>query len=71
MLVALGLAATNTGRDRRGLRVDAMRKFVTQFGSSGASVPVSRERLVFTTPDGTWVHPDRFSQLFDGVVGRR
>lgn len=32
--------------------------------------PIAEDALVFTKPDGAWVHPDIFSQIFDRVVAR-
>lgn len=38
--------------------------------SEAGGVPPGDTELVFTKPDGTWVHPDIFSQIFDRKVER-
>ena len=64
---------TGTGRRTVDIEEDAIAVLESwrslRIEERGGKVPAKTD-LVFTRPDGSWLHPDLFSQLFDRVVAK-
>ena len=68
------ISDVKTGSGRRTIDIEAETVEVLrcwrELREDEAGGPVAEDSLVFTKPDGSWVHPDIFSQIFDRVVER-
>ncbi len=69
------ISGVKTSAGRRTIDLDpgtvaVMRRWHQVRTEERSGVAPERDDLVFTKPDGSWIHPDYFSQTFDRRVGK-
>jgi len=70
------LSDVKTGASRRTIDLDAgtvdvMKAWRIERAEEKGGVQPADSELVVAKPDGSWIHPDIFSQIFDRVVAKR
>lgn len=71
----VSISDVKTGTSRRTIDIDAdvvgvLRDWLKARAGERDGIEPAADDLVFTKDDGSWLHPDTFSQLFDRTVAR-